>query len=85
MMEMGGYNQAKEHGKVRSEGKDYVLKDGDVVLFRFNVQQSIVTLANAQKTTTYRRFFYNVVDFANKNAQNYCSLQKNLAINLGEF
>ena len=37
MMEMGGYNQAKEHGKVRSEGKDYVLKDGDVVLFRFNV------------------------------------------------
>lgn len=37
MMEMGGYNQAKEHGKVRSEGKDYVIKDGDVVLFRFNV------------------------------------------------
>ena len=28
---------AKEHGKVRSEGKDYVIKDGDVVLFRFNV------------------------------------------------
>ena len=37
MIEMGGYNQAKEHGKVRSEGKDYVMKDGDVVLFRFNV------------------------------------------------
>ena len=37
MLELGGYNQAKEHGKVRSEGKDYVLKDGDVVLFRFNV------------------------------------------------
>lgn len=37
MLEMGGYNQAKEHGKVRSEGKDYVIKDGDVVLFRFNV------------------------------------------------
>ena len=37
MLEMGGYNQAKEHGKVRSEGKDYVMKDGDVVLFRFNV------------------------------------------------
>ena len=37
MMELGGYNQAKEHGKVRSEGKDYVIKDGDVVLFRFNV------------------------------------------------
>lgn len=37
MLEMGGYNQAKEKGKVRSEGKDYVIKDGDVVLFRFNV------------------------------------------------
>ena len=37
MMELGGYNQAKEHGKVRSEGKDYVIRDGDVVLFRFNV------------------------------------------------
>ncbi|MCX4285800.1 MAG: redox-regulated ATPase YchF [Clostridia bacterium] len=37
MLEMGGYNQAKEKGKVRSEGKDYVVKDGDVVLFRFNV------------------------------------------------
>ena len=37
MLEMGGYNQAKEHGKVRSEGKDYVVKDGDVILFRFNV------------------------------------------------
>lgn len=37
MLEAGGYNQAKEHGKVRSEGKDYVVKDGDVVLFRFNV------------------------------------------------
>ena len=37
MLELGGYNQAKEHGKVRSEGKEYVIKDGDVVLFRFNV------------------------------------------------
>ena len=37
MLELGGYNQAKEKGKVRSEGKDYVMKDGDVVLFRFNV------------------------------------------------
>jgi len=33
----GGYNQAKEAGKVRSEGKDYVVKDGDVILFKFNV------------------------------------------------
>ncbi|MGN1221746.1 MAG: redox-regulated ATPase YchF [Christensenellales bacterium] len=33
----GGYVKAKEAGKVRMEGKDYVMKDGDVVLFRFNV------------------------------------------------
>ena len=28
---------AKENGQVRSEGKEYVMKDGDIVLFRFNV------------------------------------------------
>ena len=33
----GGYNQAKEAGKVRSEGKDYVVQDGDIMLFKFNV------------------------------------------------
>ncbi len=32
-----GFVKAKEMGKVRSEGKDYVVKDGDVILFRFNV------------------------------------------------
>ena len=37
LIECGSYNAAKEKGKVRSEGKDYVFKDGDVVLFRFNV------------------------------------------------
>ena len=37
LLECGSYNVAKEKGKVRSEGKDYVFKDGDVVLFRFNV------------------------------------------------
>ncbi|MBR5987745.1 MAG: DUF933 domain-containing protein, partial [Clostridia bacterium] len=37
LMECGSLTVAKEHGKVRSEGKDYVMKDGDVVLFRFNV------------------------------------------------
>ena len=31
------YAKAKEKGLVRLEGKDYVVKDGDVVLFRFNV------------------------------------------------
>lgn len=37
LLELGSYNAAKEKGKVRSEGKDYVIQDGDVVLFRFNV------------------------------------------------
>ena len=32
-----GMTGAKEKGLVRSEGKEYVMKDGDVVLFRFNV------------------------------------------------
>ena len=34
---LGSMNAAREKGLVRSEGKDYVMKDGDVVLFRFNV------------------------------------------------
>ena len=34
---LGSYNLAREQGLVRSEGKEYVMKDGDVVLFRFNV------------------------------------------------
>jgi len=33
----GNMNTAKEKGLIRSEGKEYVIKDGDVVLFRFNV------------------------------------------------
>lgn len=33
----GSLTAAKEKGLVRSEGKEYVMKDGDVVLFRFNV------------------------------------------------
>lgn len=37
LIECGSYNAAKEKGKMRSEGKDYVMKDGDVVVFRFNV------------------------------------------------
>ena len=37
LMEKGSFNAAKEAGLVRSEGKDYVVRDGDVVLFRFNV------------------------------------------------
>ena len=37
LVECGSYNAAKEKGKVRIEGKDYVVQDGDVMLFRFNV------------------------------------------------
>lgn len=37
LIENHGMNGAKEKGLVRSEGKEYVMKDGDVVLFRFNV------------------------------------------------
>lgn len=33
----GSFNAAKEKGLVRSEGKEYVVQDGDVILFRFNV------------------------------------------------
>ena len=33
----GSITAAKEKGLVRSEGKEYVMKDGDIVLFRFNV------------------------------------------------
>lgn len=37
LLDCGTYNAAKEKGLVRIEGKEYVVKDGDVVLFRFNV------------------------------------------------
>ena len=37
LLDCGSYNGAKEKGLVRLEGKDYVVKDGDVILFRFNV------------------------------------------------
>ncbi|MGD9537604.1 MAG: redox-regulated ATPase YchF [Alphaproteobacteria bacterium] len=34
---LGGEQAAKEKGRMRQEGRDYVVKDGDVLLFRFNV------------------------------------------------
>jgi len=34
---LGGENGAKDAGKMRQEGKDYIVQDGDVILFRFNV------------------------------------------------
>ncbi|MDN5894747.1 MAG: DUF933 domain-containing protein, partial [Nocardioides sp.] len=37
LIEAGSMAEAKAKGKVRIEGKDYVMRDGDVVEFRFNV------------------------------------------------
>ena len=37
LIECGSHAAAKEKGLVRSEGKEYIMQDGDVVLFRFNV------------------------------------------------
>ena len=37
LMACGSMQAAKEKGKIRSEGKDYVVKDGDMIYFRFNV------------------------------------------------
>lgn len=37
LLECGSIAKAKEKGLVRFEGKDYIMQDGDVVLFRFNV------------------------------------------------
>lgn len=35
LVEFGGWAKAREHGKVRMEGKEYVVRDGDVMLFKF--------------------------------------------------
>ena len=62
LLECGGLAGAREKGKVRSEGKDYVMKDGDVVLFRFNVSvwekdsdlsHSLVQIQPPQPVTLY--------------------------------
>jgi ribosome-binding ATPase YchF (GTP1/OBG family) len=37
LVEYGGWPKAREVGKVRLEGKDYIVQDGDVILFKFNV------------------------------------------------
>jgi len=37
LLQEGSFGAAREHGRVRTEGKDYVVQDGDVILFRFNV------------------------------------------------
>ena len=37
MMQCGSVNAAREKGLLRSEGKEYVVQDGDMIYFRFNV------------------------------------------------
>jgi GTP-binding protein YchF len=37
LLDLGSWNKAKEVGKLRVEGKDYIAQDGDVMEFRFNV------------------------------------------------
>ncbi len=37
LLEVGGWTKARDLGKVRIEGKDYIVQDGDVMEFRFNV------------------------------------------------
>ena len=34
---LGGKQRSKEAGRMRVEGKDYIVRDGDVIYFRFNV------------------------------------------------
>ena len=37
LIKEGSMNAVREKGLLRSEGKDYIMQDGDIVLFRFNV------------------------------------------------
>jgi len=37
LVELGTYNACKDAGVVRLEGKEYIVKEGDIILFRFNV------------------------------------------------
>ena len=37
LMEFKSEDNIKEHGKLRQEGKNYIVKDGDIIFFKFNV------------------------------------------------
>jgi GTP-binding protein YchF len=37
LIELGGFTEARQHGKLRLEGKKYVVQDGDVLTIRFNI------------------------------------------------
>jgi ribosome-binding ATPase YchF (GTP1/OBG family) len=39
MVDGGSMKAAREHGHVRLEGKEYVVRDGDIIEFRFNVSK----------------------------------------------
>ena len=39
LMELGSMNEAKAKGKLRLEGKEYPVKDGDILNIRFNVSK----------------------------------------------
>lgn len=55
-----GEQGAKEAGKMRAEGKDYIVKDGDVMNFLFNVQSRWLAFSPLprKKSTQRRGFFY---------------------------
>jgi hypothetical protein len=36
LLAAGSWNKAKENGQIRTEGKEYIVKDGDVIVFKFN-------------------------------------------------
>ena len=36
LLQAGGWNAARERGLIHTEGRDYVVQDGDVCFFRFN-------------------------------------------------
>ena len=37
LLEAGSWVKAKEKGLIRREGKEYIVQDGDVIIFKFNV------------------------------------------------
>jgi hypothetical protein len=37
LMALGGMAEARKHGKLRLEGKEYIVQDGDILNIRFNV------------------------------------------------
>lgn len=57
-MACGSMNAAKEKGLVRSEGKEYVMKDGDVVLFQVLMYNDQGSIYNKTNCLLCRHLFY---------------------------